>query len=271
MKQQTSSWTAPVLTVVAVAVSIVGAFIGSGVWVGTPISEAAGGWLSTTATPLAPGEGAFRIWSVIYLGLAGYAVWQLGGAARASTRQRALRPWAILSAALNAAWVWMVQLGLLTGSVLVIIALLIVLVRMLILLTASRPGSWAELILSDGAFGLYLGWVCVATVANISAWLGSLGATTFTGWTVAAYAVLAVAAAVGIGMAVYTGGRFAPSLSLSWGLLWIAAGRLGGAPEWEDVAWGAAAGGVAVLAATVLVRVRSKLPLSPQRPSADSR
>lgn len=263
MKQQTNSWTIPVVTVLAVAASIAGAFIGSGALGGTAISEAAGGWLSSEATPLAPGEGAFRIWSVIYLGLAAYAIWQLSPGARASERQRALRPWAVLSAALNAAWVWMVQLDLLVASELVIIALLVVLIRMLVLMKASAPRSWPELILTDGTFGLYLGWVCVATVANTAAWLGSMGATTFTGWLPAVYGVLGVTAAIGIATAIYTRGRLAPALSLSWGLVWIAIGRLSGEPEWQDVTWGAGAAGIAVIVAAVLIRIRSRLPLKP--------
>ncbi|GAA4828176.1 tryptophan-rich sensory protein [Garicola koreensis] len=262
-RQQTTSWAMPVVTVIAVAASIVAAFFGSGALGGTAVSEAAGGWLSTSATPLAPGGGAFRIWSVIYLGLAGYAIWQLSAGARASSRQRALRPWAMLSAALNAAWIWMVQLDLLAGSVVVILALLAVLIRMLLLLRDSQPRSWAELILSDGTFGLYLGWVCVATVANIAGWLGSLGATTFTGWILAVYGVLAVAAAVGIATARYTQGRLAVGLALSWGLLWIAAGRFSGEFESAATAWGAVAAGIAVLVATVLIRIRSRRPLGP--------
>lgn len=262
-RQHMTSWAMPVVTVVAVAASIAGAFIGSGALGGTAISEAAGGWLSSSATPLAPGGGAFRIWSVIYLGLAGYALWQLSAGARTSSRQRALRPWAMLSAALNAAWIWMVQLGLLAGSVVVIIALLAVLIRMLLLLRGSQPRSWAELILSDGTFGLYLGWVCVATVANIAGWLGSLGATTFTGWVLAVYGVLAVTAAVGIAAALYTHGRLAPGLSLAWGLLWIAVGRFSGEFESTAAAWGAGTAGIAVLVATVLIRIRSRHPLRP--------
>lgn len=254
----------PLVTVIAVAASIAGAFIGSGALGGTAVNEAAGGWLSSSATPLAPAGGAFSIWSMIYLGLAGYAIWQLTGTARASSRQRALRAWAMLSAALNAGWIWTVQLGLLDISVLVIIALLVVLIRILILLKGSPPRSWTELVLTDGTFGLYLGWVCVATVANIAGWLGSLGATTFTGWIAAVYAVLAVAMAVGIATSLYTRGRLAPSLSLSWGLVWIAVGRFNGELVSEEVAWAAGTAGIAVLVATVLIRLRSRLPFSPQ-------
>ena len=106
MQQRMSAVTVPVITVIAVAVSIVTAFVGSGAVGGTPISQAAGGAFSSDGTPLSPAGPAFSIWSVIYLGLIAYAVWQLFPAARRSDRHRALRPWAIASALLNAAWIW---------------------------------------------------------------------------------------------------------------------------------------------------------------------
>ena len=51
------------------------AFVGSGAVVGTPIQEAAGGWLDSDSTLIAPARPAFSIWSVIYTGLLMYALW----------------------------------------------------------------------------------------------------------------------------------------------------------------------------------------------------
>lgn len=251
-----SPWPLPILTITAVAASIVGAFFGSGALTGTPISEAAGGWLAADSTPLAPGTGAFNIWSVIYVGLAGYALWQLTPTARKSTRQHALRPWAILSAVLNAAWIWMVQLGSLLASVVVIITLLLVLIRILVIMTRTRHTSRIEALLTDGTFGLYLGWVCVATVANISAWLAALGATELTAWRPFTYAVIVVAAAVGIGTAIFTRGSLAPALATSWGLAWIAFGRLDGGLTAVDVAGWAGGAAAVVLVVAVVARLR---------------
>lgn len=93
-------------TLLITAIAIVGAFVGSGLLGGTPVQDAAGGWLSSTATPIAPAGTAFRIWSLIYLGLAGYAVWQLGESSLRLDRVR----WLIaLSALLNALWIGAVQ------------------------------------------------------------------------------------------------------------------------------------------------------------------
>src|SRR5690625_4002942 len=57
-------------------VCLVGSMIGVGVFGGTPISEAAGGLLSTDATHLAPASTAFSVWTVIYIGLGAYTLWQ---------------------------------------------------------------------------------------------------------------------------------------------------------------------------------------------------
>lgn len=258
MDQRTGSWTWAAITIIAVSVSIVGSFIGSGALGGTPIAEAAGGALSADATPLAPGGGAFSIWSVIYLGLAGYALWQLAPGPRSSARQRSLRPWAIASALLNAAWIWSVQLGFLVGSVIVIVALLIVLIRMLLLMDASAPQGRLDMLLTDGTFGLYLGWVTVATVANVAALIAAAGIGAFVGWEIAASAVVVLAGGIGVGMAVSTRGRLAPALAVSWGLAWIAVGRVDGGLESMVIAWVAGVSAAAVLVSAVSLRLRRR-------------
>lgn len=249
-----TSLLARLAVITAVVLSIVGAFIGSGALGGTPVSEAAGGWLSTDATPLAPHTVAFRVWSIIYVGLLGYGLWQLSRTAQTSSRQRALRPWAIASAVLNAVWIWMIQLDVLTVSVVVIIALLAVLVRMLILMRASRPATRVEALLTDGTFGLYLGWVCVATAANTAAWLGSLGAEGFTAWALTAVAVIVVVAVLGVILAGWTRGRLAPALTIAWGLTWVAVARTDGAFASDALVWVAGLSAAVVLLAAVLLR-----------------
>ena len=62
------------LTVAVSAVlAVIGSFIGSGAAGGTPVQDAAGGALAADATLIAPGSGAFSIWSLIYFGLLAYA------------------------------------------------------------------------------------------------------------------------------------------------------------------------------------------------------
>lgn len=239
----------------AVGASIVAAFVGSGALGGTPIQNAADGWLSADGTPLAPGTRAFSIWSVIYTGLAAYAVVQLLPSRRTDERHRSLRPWAAASAVLNAGWIWVVQAGWLALSVVVIVALLAVLARILVLLMARPVGGALDAVVTDGTFGLYLGWVSVATVANTAAWLGASGFRAF-GVPVdtAASIVLAVAAGIGLLLALYTSGRFAPAAALAWGLAWIAVGRLDGGTESVPIAWAAGIASAVVILGTLAAR-----------------
>ncbi|EMY32645.1 hypothetical protein D477_018986, partial [Arthrobacter crystallopoietes BAB-32] len=166
---------APLLVLASALVAIAGAFLGSGALGGTPIQDAAGGWLDEDSTPLAPASGAFRIWSLIYLGLLAYSVWQLLPAQRGAGRQRQLRPWAVVAMLLNAAWIWVVQAGWLGMSLIVIVVLLAVLARIFVLLVRTRPNGTADEIITDGTFGLYFGWVTIATVANTAAVLAAAG------------------------------------------------------------------------------------------------
>ncbi|MBN9239488.1 MAG: hypothetical protein BGO97_07335 [Micrococcales bacterium 70-64] len=247
------------VTVAASAViAIIGSFVGSGAAGGTPIQEASGGALSATSTPIAPDVPAFSIWSVIYLGLVAYAVWQLLPKQSEADRHRRLGYWVAASLLLNAAWILSVQFDQLWLSLPVIVALLAVLVRLFLLCRAFPPSGAVDAVITDGTLGLYLGWVSIATAANATAVLVAAG---FTGFGLSAdiwaVAVLAVAALVGVLLAVRGRGRIAPALALSWGLAWVAVGRLTGELISVPAGIAAIAAAAAVLLATAIARVRA--------------
>jgi hypothetical protein len=250
-----NNWLLPVVTLIGVAIAIAAAFLGSGAIGGTPINQAAGGALTADSTPIAPGGPAFRIWSVIYLGLVGYALWQLTGTARRSERERALRPWALLSVLLNAAWIWMVQLGSLIASVVVILALLAVLIRIMFILGRPRTGGIIEQVLTDGTFGLYFGWVLVATFANTWAWLSDAGLEVLLEIPSGVTGII-IAAAIAVLAAVLDGGRIAPALASAWGLAWIAIARTEGQFESPALVWTAGVAAAVVLLSAVVGRLR---------------
>lgn len=243
---------------VSAVIAVVGSFIGSGAAGGTPIQEASGGALSATATPIAPDVPAFSIWSVIYFGLLAYAVWQFLPKQRTAARHRALGWWIAASLVLNAAWILSVQFDLLVLSLPIIVALLAVLARAFVLCLRFPPSGTVDAVITDGTVGLYLGWVSIATAANATALLVASG---FEGFgldaDVWAVIVLAVAGAVGVLVAVAGRGRIAPALSLSWGLAWVAVGRL--ASELVSVPAGIAAivAAAVVLLVTAIARVRA--------------
>ncbi|AMM20835.1 hypothetical protein AX769_12650 [Frondihabitans sp. PAMC 28766] len=251
--------TRQIVVVVSAVLAIVGAFAGSGVLFGTPINEAAGGALAADATLIAPGTGAFQIWGLIYLGLVVYAVWQLLPSQRHAERHRRLGYLVAVSLLLNAAWILSIQFDLLWLSVPVIAALLIVLGVAFVRAVRTRASGPADVVVTDGTIGLYLGWVCVATAANITAWLQASG---FQGVGIApaawAVVVLAVAAAVGVLLAVVGRGRIAPMLSLGWGLAWVAEARLSGDLLSSPTAVAAILATVVVVIATVALRVGAR-------------
>lgn len=250
-------------------VATAGAFLGSGALGGTPIAEAADGALSATATPVAPGSPAFSIWSVIYTGLLAYAVWQALPAQREDGRQRRMGWLAAASMLLNAAWIGVVQLGVLWLSVAVIVALLVVLVLILRICLAVPRRSLLEALVVDGTFGLYLGWVTIATIANTAAALAAsdvgplgLGATL---WSVV---LLIAAALIGLAFALQTDGRLAFALALAWGLAWVAIARTTGEPRDIPVAAAAACASAVTLGSAVVVRVRGLVAARRERRTA---
>lgn len=247
------------VTVAASAVvAVVGSFIGSGAAGGTPIQEAAGGALSATSTLIAPDVPAFSIWSVIYLGLIAYAVWQLLPKQASAERHRKLGYWVAASLLLNAAWILSVQADLLWLSIPIIVALVAVLGWAFALCLKHRPTGRVDALVTDGTIGLYLGWVSIATAANVTAGLVAVG---YTGLgfdpNIWAVAVLAIAGLVGLSIAVIGRGRIAPALSLCWGLAWVAVGRLAGELVSVPAGIAAIAAAAVVALATVVIRLRA--------------
>ncbi|WP_152192218.1 tryptophan-rich sensory protein [Georgenia satyanarayanai] len=255
MREDRSALVRHVAVTVAYVVCVVGSLIGVGLFGGTPIAEAAGGVLAADSTHLAPDSPAFSVWSVIYAGLGLYTLWQWWDRA---DRRRIAWP-VVASLVLNAAWILTVQAGRVWWSVVVIVALLAVLALTFQRLLAVPPRSRVEALVADGTMGLYLGWVSVATCANIAAALLDSG---FTGggapewWAVG---VLAAVAVIGTALALVGRGRLAPAATIVWGLSWIAVARTSGAPESTTTAATAVTAAAVVAVVTIVVRLRTGL------------
>ena len=244
------------LVIAGTVVAIVGAFVGSGAVGGTPIPKVAGGALSADATLLAPAGPAFAIWSLIYAGLVTYAIWQALPSQAARERQRRAGFWVLASLLLNAAWILSVQAGQLALSVVAIVALLVVLVVTFVILRRHPSESTADAVLLDGVIGLYLGWVMIATVADITSWLQQTGFDGF-GANPHAWAIgmLAAFAIIGGELAVWDRGRFAPAVASAWGLAWIGVSRLTGSLPSAPVAITAFAAAALLVLIALAVRV----------------
>ncbi|ROP60903.1 TspO/MBR related protein [Curtobacterium sp. PhB130] len=251
-------WFRKIVIAASAVVAVVGSFIGSGAAGGTPIQDAAGGALSASSTAIAPDGPAFGIWSVIYVGLIAFAVWQFLPRRGDEARHDRLAVPATLSLLLNAAWILSVQFGFLWLSEPIIVALLAVLAWTFVILRRTRPSGIVEAIVTDGTFGLYLGWVCVATAANTAAVLTAAG---FRGFGLSqdvwGVVVALVAGLVGVFIAVAGRGRLAPTASLAWGLAWVAVARLDGPLVSVPTAVAALVAAALAVVVTLVVRARA--------------
>lgn len=214
------------VVLLTVAGSLVAAVIGSGLVGGTSIADAAGGAFAADATVLAPAGFAFSIWSVIYLGLLAYAIWQAVPAQAAKPRHRAVGYGVAASALLNAVWIVCVLAWRIAESFVIIVLLLCVLLVTFVRACRSpQRRTVAELVLIDGVIGLYLGWVTVAAAANLAAWLADIGISAWSEAPGVPGTLTLIAAGLVALFTAWRGGRWAPAVATAWGLVWIAVGR----------------------------------------------
>lgn len=120
----------------------------------------------------APAGYAFSIWGLIYLLLAIYVIYQFkrGDDILVGKVNRIF----ILNALLNAAWIFAWHNDIIWLSVILIIGLLISLIRIANILRKSTLTE-RDLRLVGLPFSVYFGWITVATIANITVFLVSLG------------------------------------------------------------------------------------------------
>jgi len=150
-----------------------------------------------------PAGYVFSIWGLIYIGWIAFAVYQFLPAQKDNPRLQRLGYWFALSGLFNAAWLFCWHYNLFGLSVLVMLALLGALILSYLKLNVGRtPVSAAEKWSVDITFSVYLGWISVATIANITDYLYYIG---WNGLGIApqAWAVimLTVASLLGLGMA----------------------------------------------------------------------
>jgi hypothetical protein len=122
-----------------------------------------------------PAGYVFSIWGLIYLGLIAYAIFQALPSQRQNPRLRATGWWIVLGGLANSAWIFLwhhEQFPFTLVAMLILLATLI----MTYLGLGSRRTSVppAERWLARLPFSIYLGWITVATVANVTSLLDYL-------------------------------------------------------------------------------------------------
>jgi benzodiazapine receptor len=187
-----------------------------------PLNGRTAGEISDSfAVLFVPAGYVFAIWGLIYLLLIAFVIYQARPAAREDPRLRAVGWPFVASCLLNAAWLVAWHYGyypLSVGIMLALLGCLIVIYRRLGVGRGSPPGR--ERWLVDLPFSVYLGWITVATVANVSIMLFDAG---WNGqplgpvpWTIA---MLVVGAGLGLAML-----RLRADLAYALVLIWAYVG-----------------------------------------------
>lgn len=116
-----------------------------------------------------PAGYVFAIWSVIYLGLLAYMVYQALPSQRTNPRLRSIGWPYVVSGIANSVWIFLWHYNLFPLSLVVMLVLLLSLIVVYQRLTPWRASaSTAERWTVHIPFSIYLGWITVATVANAS-------------------------------------------------------------------------------------------------------
>ena len=122
-----------------------------------------------------PANYVFSIWSVIYLLLLAFIVWQALPRNRTDPALRSLGYLPALAGVLNALWVVLWHFEVFVLTVPVMLGLLLTLILIHVRLRPVRGGDGIDRALVALPFSVYLGWITVATIANISQMLFHAG------------------------------------------------------------------------------------------------
>lgn len=166
----------------------------------------------------------FSIWSVIYLGLLGFAYYQASYAKPTDTPARHPAVYLglpfLISCAANIAWIfaWHHQyfaITLVCMSIL-LISLIVLNIRSTELRQAHPSGKYTWLVW--GPLGLYLGWICIATIANMAVYLTAIE---WGQWGVSAMVWAVVLSVIGalVGLFLLRQlGLIPAAIAIAWGL-----------------------------------------------------
>jgi hypothetical protein len=125
-----------------------------------------------------PAGYTFSIWSLIYLGLLGFTIYQALPAQRDKPWLRQIGWFFAASSVANIAWLISWHYGFYVVSIVLMVALLVTLIAIALRLRLGKPDpslTPADKLLVHVPFSLYLGWITVATIANVASVTANLG------------------------------------------------------------------------------------------------
>ena len=128
------------------------------------------------SNPFTPAGYVFAIWAVIYTLLLVFVVYQALPKQKDKPFQKQIGALFILSSVFNVVWLFLWQYDYIALSVVVMFALLATLVAIYLRLGIGKSSApLSEKLAVHLPFSVYLGWITVASIANVAAALVSLG------------------------------------------------------------------------------------------------
>jgi hypothetical protein len=171
-----------------------------------------------------PAGYVFSIWGIIYIGLIAYAVYQALPSQKDNLRLQATGWWVVIGGLANSAWIFLWHYLQFVETLVAMLILLVTLIAVYLRLginhlKVSRGETWAVRV----PFSIYLGWITVATIANVSDVLEYLKWNRF-GLSDATWMVIVLGAVVIIsGLMNFLRRDIAYALVILWALAGIAA------------------------------------------------
>lgn len=205
-------------------------------------------------TLITPAGYVFSIWGVIYVLLGVFVVFQALPSEKGKDYQKRIGWLFVLSSLLNIAWLFLWQFEHLSLSVVLMFLLLASLIAIYLRLGIGKSAvSLREKLAVQTPFSVYLGWITIASIANVAVTLVSVNWDGF-GISQETWTILIIAVALLIALLVVATRRdVAYGLVIIWALVGIALNQSGN----QNIAMIAeiSAGIVAVaLAASILLR-----------------
>jgi hypothetical protein len=116
-----------------------------------------------------PAGFTFSIWGIIYIGLIAFAYYQSRTKQAGNSRLKSISDLFVYSCVANIAWLFFWHFNLFALSLVAMLSLLVLLILIHLRLHPNKTGSQGiEKWVVDIPFKIYLGWICVATIANFT-------------------------------------------------------------------------------------------------------
>ena len=207
-------------------------------------------------TLITPAGYVFSIWGIIYTLLMVFAVYQALPSKREQPFLAQMNLLFVLSSVLNVAWLILWHYDQIALSVVLMFALLATLIAIYLRLNIGKTVvSWKERACVHLPFSVYLGWITVASIANVAAALVPVQWDGF-GLASEVWSILVIAVALLITLTVLaTRKDYAYGLVLMWALVGIAVKQT----AYPNIALAAEASAIIIAIALAAVTVVSKL------------